>query len=183
MVVLQLLTIAVNKHVCICNGHHPFLHQSMNCAEMLATIFFCFFSFSLFSSSYIYRSTANAPSKIACYSSLLVLQLSTMAVNKHVCICNGLHLLNVAVLSRLRVMALIWVDGSPCQESLQRHDANLCRHWCQPFFLVCSNTQCSGASVGIILLPVASASNSTGILEDCTLICLKTMLSCTCKAP
>ena len=54
---------------------------------------FRFFSFSFSSSSIICCSTANAPSKIACASSLLLLQLSAIAVKKHVCVCNGLHLM------------------------------------------------------------------------------------------
>ena len=49
---------------------------------------FRFSSFSFFSSSSICCSTANAPSKIAC-SSMLLLQLSAIAV----CVCNGLHLM------------------------------------------------------------------------------------------
>ena len=58
---------------------------------------FGFFSLSFFSSS-ICCSTANAPSKIAYSSSLLLLlllllQLSAIAVNRQVCVSNGLHIM------------------------------------------------------------------------------------------
>ena len=67
---------------------------------------FRFFSFSFSSSSLICCSTANAPSKIACSSSLLLLQLSAIAVKKHVCVCNGLHLMtSFTQLSRLDCLA------------------------------------------------------------------------------
>ena len=67
---------------------------------------FRFFSFSFSSSSLICCSTAIAPSKITCSSSLLPLQLSAIPVKKHACVCNGLHLMtSFTQLSRLDCLA------------------------------------------------------------------------------
>ena len=72
---------------------------------------FRFFSFSFSSSSLICCSTANAPSKIAYSSSLLLIQLSAIAVKKHVCVCNGLHLMtSFTQLSRLDCLATTTCD-------------------------------------------------------------------------
>ena len=72
---------------------------------------FRFFSFSFSSSSLMCCSTANAPSKIAYSSSLLLLQLSAIAVKKHVCVYNGLHLMtSFTQFSRLDCLATTTCD-------------------------------------------------------------------------
>ena len=71
-----------NAPNCRCRAIHRRTHQ-----------LFRFFRFSFSSSSLICCSTANAQSKIACSSSLLLLQLSAIAVKKQVCVCNGLHIM------------------------------------------------------------------------------------------
>ena len=100
--ILKLLCIHPDK-VCNCSGalHFNFLHQSMKCAELLAPrVFFSSDFLSFFSSSSICCSKANVPNKIACSFSLLLLLLlllllnqSAIAVNKHVCVCNDIHLI------------------------------------------------------------------------------------------
>ena len=105
---LKLLCIHPDK-VCKCSGvlHFNFLHQSMKCTDLLAPrnpwanpsfsflqLFFLFFVINLLQHSQCTEQN--------CIVLFMLLHLSAIAVNKHVCVCNGLQLMtSLKQLSRL----------------------------------------------------------------------------------